>query len=131
MKESLRHYFKNYPFSILLILAVSYLSFFKPPSTLLDKVTYFDKVVHVGMYITISGLLWFEFFRSHKDAKPLWHGWVGAVLLPVLYGGAVELLQEYMTSYRGGDLWDFLANTVGVALGTLLAFTLLKRWIRH
>lgn len=125
------HYLKKYPLSLLLILTVTYLSFFRPPSTDLDKISNFDKVVHVGMYMVMSSLLWWEFFRSHQNGHPMWHGWVGAVILPVLYSGMVELGQEYLTAYRGGDWWDFLANTVGVLLGTLVALKVLRRWAEH
>jgi putative flippase GtrA len=36
--------------------------------------------------------------------------------------GAIELLQEYCTTYRGGDWFDLLANSVGVLLGTALGY---------
>ncbi len=130
MKGSIWHYLKSYPISLLIILAVTYLSFFKPPSTDLDDISNLDKVVHVCMYFGISLLLWWEFFKSHPKGQPLWHGWIGAVLLPVCYGGIVELLQASLTDYRGGDWWDFLSDAVGVLLALLVALTLLRRWFR-
>lgn len=130
MKAPVLHYIKTYPLSLLIILAVTYLSFFKPPSTDLDQISNLDKVVHVGMYFGISLLLWWEFFKSHPQGQPLWHGWVGAAILPVCYGGVVELLQSGLTDYRGGDWWDLLADVAGVALACLVALTLLRRWIK-
>ncbi|NDV81040.1 VanZ family protein [Bacteroides sp. 51] len=114
-------YIKKYPVSIAVILLVIYLSFFKPPS-LPDtdwEIPHLDKVVHMGMYFVMSGMLWWEFFRSHKSGLPMRRAWIGAFLFPVLFSGGVELLQEYCTTYRGGDWLDFLANTTGALLASL------------
>lgn len=123
------HYFKKYPVSILIIATVVYLSFFKPPS--IDtgfEIPHLDKVVHFCMYFGMSGMLWLEFLRSHKDKgnQRMTRAWVGACLLPVLFSGAVELLQEYCTDYRGGDWLDFLANATGALCASLIGYYLLR-----
>ena len=48
--------------------------------------------------------------------------WIGGFLLPVLFGGIIELLQEYYTVYRGGDWIDIAANTTGALLASLIAY---------
>lgn len=122
------YYIKKYPFSLLIILAVIYLSFFKPPSTRLSLIHNIDKVVHVCMYLGMSGMLWLEFIRAHKkDSVPMWHAWIGAFLCPVLFSGAVELLQQYCTTYRGGDWLDFAANSTGAVLASLVGWWLFVR----
>lgn len=116
------YFLKKYPVSLLVILAVIYLSFFRPPSTELSTIPNIDKVVHVCMYFGMSGILWLEFLRAHRrDRAPLWHAWVGALLCPVLFSGMVELLQAYCTTYRGGDWLDFAANTAGALLASGVA----------
>lgn len=115
-------YIKRYPLSLCVIAVVIYLSFFKPPSTDLAKIPHLDKFVHICMYGGLSGMLWLEFFRNHRKKMILWHAWVGAVLCPIVFSGAVELLQAYATSYRGGDWLDFLANATGVFLATGIAW---------
>ena len=122
------YFIKKYPLSLLVILAVIYLSFFRPPSTELSTIPNIDKVVHVCMYFGMSGMLWLEFLRAHRrDYAPLWHAWVGALLCPVLFSGAVELLQAYCTTYRGGDWWDFAANTAGALLASGVAQVVRKK----
>lgn len=118
------YYIKKYPVSLFIIAVVIYLSFFKPPSdTDLSKIPYIDKIVHCGMYFGMAGILWFEFLRNHRNNNaPIWHAWVGAFLCPVLFSGAVEILQEYCTEYRGGDWLDFAANTTGATLASLIAY---------
>lgn len=119
-------YLKRYPFSLLIIAAVIYLSFFRPPSVEVVKIPGLDKIAHICMYAGMSGMLWLEFFRNHRQSRVLWHAWVGAVLCPILFSGLVELLQEYCTTYRGGDWLDLLANSFGVFLATLVAWYLLR-----
>ncbi len=120
-------YIKRYPFSLLVISSVIYLSFFRPPSTDLNEIPYLDKVVHVCMYAGMSGMLWLEFLRNHrKFHAPLWHAWVGGLLCPVLFSGCVELLQEYCTTYRGGDWLDLLANATGALLGSVFVYLVIR-----
>ncbi|HJA84372.1 MAG TPA: VanZ family protein [Candidatus Bacteroides intestinavium] len=122
------YFLKKYPVSLLVILAVIYLSFFRPPSTELSTIPNIDKVVHVCMYFGMSGMLWLEFLRAHRrDRAPLWHAWVGALLCPVLFSGMVELLQAYCTTYRGGDWLDFAANTAGALLASGVAQVVRKK----
>ncbi|WP_373176069.1 VanZ family protein [Bacteroides eggerthii] len=121
------YYIKKYPVSLAVILTVIYLSFFKPPTTELGTIPNLDKVVHICMYFGMSGMLWLEFLRAHrKDHTPIWYAWVGAFICPVLFSGIVELLQEYCTTYRGGDWLDFAANTTGAVLASLAACLVLK-----
>ena len=121
------YYIKKYPVSLVIILAVIYLSFFKPPTTDLGTIPNLDKVVHICMYFGMSGMLWLEVLRAHRrDRTPMWHAWGGAFVCPVLFSGAVELLQAFCTTYRGGDWLDFAANTTGAVLASLVACFVLK-----
>jgi len=63
-----------------------------------------DKVVHIGIFATLSALLWKGF-----KLKPL-----AAILLLGSYGGAIELVQHFFTR-RHGDWFDLLADLAGVA----------------
>ena len=121
------YYIKKYPVSIIIILTVIYLSFFKPPSTELSKIPNIDKIVHLCMYFGMSGMLWLEFLRTHRKVPaPMWLAWIGAFFCPVLFSGCVELLQEYCTTYRGGDWLDFAANATGAVLASLVAYYVVR-----
>ena len=121
------YYIKKYPVSLLIILTVIYLSFFKPPTTDLSNIPNIYKIVLVCMFLGMSGMLWLEFLRAHqKGDSPLWHAWVGAFVCPVLFSGMVELLQEYCTTYRGGDWLDFAANTTGALIASLIGYFVLR-----
>lgn len=117
---------RKYPFSILIVLVVVYLSFFKPPKTPLDQVHDFDKVVHVCMYFGMSGMFWLEYMRSHLNRFKITHIFIGAVVFPIAFSGCIELLQEYCTTYRSGDWLDFTANSIGVILAGIIAYFFVK-----
>lgn len=122
------YYLKKYPLSIFIILVVTYLSFFKPPSVkVANEIPHLDKVVHFCMYFGMAGVLWVEFLRAHRKNKhPFWRAWIGACLMPILFSGLVEILQEYCTSYRGGDWFDFLANATGALCAGLVGYYILR-----
>lgn len=120
------YYLKRYPASLAIVLAVIYLSFFRPPSLQVVSIPGIDKLAHICMYGGLSGVLWLEHLRNHRHDMVRWHVWLGAVFCPIALSGLIELLQQYCTTYRGGDWLDFLANTTGVALATLIAWYMIR-----
>lgn len=122
------YYIKKYPVSLLIISDGNHIcrSLNRLPTDL-SNIPNIDKIVHVCMYLGMSGMLWLEFLRAHqKGDSPLWHAWVGAFVCPVLFSGMVELLQEYCTTYRGGDWLDFAANTTGALIASLIGYFVLR-----
>ena len=119
-------FIKRYKFSLLVVAVILFLSFFKPPHTELDEITNFDKMVHFGMYFVFSGVIWMEYLHSHAHAD--WRRLaVGAVVLPIVLSGGIELGQEYLTVYRGGDWWDFASNSTGVLVAAVTGYLFLRR----
>ena len=110
---------------------VIYLSFFKPPKV--DEALLFpgfDKVVHFCMYAGVSGMLWLEFFLNYRRGiAPKAHGFIGALVCPILMSGLIEIGQANLTTYRGGDWFDLLANICGVLAATVFAWLVIHPWI--
>lgn len=128
----MKGFIKRHSFSLIFILAVTYLSLFRPPKTSLNEIDHLDKVVHFGMYFVMSSVLWLEYLaaRHHRDI-PWWHVMVGAMLCPVFYGGFMELLQAFTTTYRSGDWLDFVFNTLGVLSGSAFCYFVVRPlWFR-
>lgn len=68
-----------------------------------------DKLVHASMYAVLA-------VAAFADCRPqgLSRGaWAFLLLLPLVYGGVLELLQEFCTVARTGDWFDLLADVVG------------------
>ena len=116
----------RYTVSWLLIVAILLTCFLPVPETEMDDVPFIDKWVHILMYLMLSSSLWIEYLRSHThiDYPNLC---VGAIVLPIVLSGLIELGQAYCTTTRSGDWLDFLANVTGVGLGALLGFTVYRR----
>jgi VanZ family protein len=127
MTGSIWRFIKGYPFSILLILVVTYLSLMNPPKLNFHLFQGWDKVVHFCMYAGLSGVIWLEYLVKHRKMKiKLLRAIIGPIIVPVLFGGFIELCQHYFTRSRSGDWMDFFANTVGVITASLIAWFFLR-----
>ena len=120
--------FRRYPLSMLclaLIWILSLTPFF--PETPLDDVEFIDKWTHLVMYGGTSAVIWWEYLRSHRIIN--WHRllWIAVAGMMVL-GGVIELLQAYCTTTRSGEWLDFIADTVGVLIGSGLGCLMYIGW---
>jgi len=79
-----------------------------------------DKVEHFLAY-TILGA-WF----GGVLARRYWIVFIGLVI----FGALIEVVQA-MTTYRSGDPYDLLADTLGVVAGIGLARLGAMRWLRY
>ena len=121
------YYIKHYPFSITIILIVAYLSFFHPPSLEVPTFSGMDKVAHFCMYAGLSGMLWIEFLLNHrKKTMDIRYAIIGAIICPIIFGALIEILQQYMTDYRQGDILDFIANTSGVIISSVICWYVIR-----
>ena len=125
------YFLKTYPLSCLCVACIWTLCLVPIPATPLDDIQMIDKWTHFAMYGGLCTLLWVEYGLHHhrmKRGKVLCYG----VLLPLLLGGMVEVVQATCTGgNRSGDILDFLADGVGVALGTLIGIPVALRLSRR
>lgn len=119
---------KRYPLSLLEVITIWVVCLIPVPETPLDDVAFIDKWTHFVMYGTLSLTIWMEYYRNNHAIKPLLsrESILFAFLLPVIQGGLIELAQKYLTTCRSGDWLDFVCNTLGVVLGTLLATIIIR-----
>lgn len=70
----------------------------------------FDKFIHASAYflLTLSWLLAFN--KNLKQSKSN----IFAIILVVVYGIVIEVLQGILTNNRQPELFDLLANLVGI-----------------
>lgn len=129
----MRYIFKNYIKTLLLlaiITLVSLINLNKIDAPALVKIPHLDKLVHFGMYATLTfTFLWENYARHHYQvivSKALTIG-----ILSALFGILMEISQQLITNYRSGNAWDELANITGVVCGWI-AFKILKQntWLR-
>ena len=103
------------------LIAIMCLTFYKPVGLVrTPAIVGIDKSVHFAMYFTLCAVFWYETFRMTLRPKPLLMA-LFAVILPIIFSGAMEYLQYLLTSYRTGDFDDFVFNTVGVLAALLFS----------
>lgn len=122
-------YLKRYPLSIITIVAILYLSFFRPPQTSLSDIKNIDKIVHTCMYGGLTFILWIEHLLQHKSIIKK-HLVIGGMLCPILMSALIELGQSTLTQTRSGEWADLLANITGVILGSILSYYIAYPYIR-
>jgi len=112
-------YLRRYPFSLLLAVVIVILSLAPIPDIkLAEDVPLADKWTHMVMYGALTLVIWFDYKRSHKQLNAL-KLLLFAFLAPVAMGGLLELAQAYLTTCRSGEWMDFVANSIGVCIGTV------------
>ncbi len=104
-----------------MIVAFILVSTLEPPRYVPD-LHIWDKLEHAlaffGMTLWFSGLI-----GRHR------YGWLAVWLL--LLGGGIEIAQGLMGWGRDMDIWDFVADALGVAVGLALALGGLSAWPRQ
>ena len=85
---------------------------------------YVDKIGHLLMYLTLSITFTYEIVRK-KHKIPVRKTLIIIVLFAIMYGGVMELIQEFLITTRSGDWIDFGFNVAGASLG--MPFFLLFR----
>lgn len=114
--------------AILFVLAIIYtlglatVSLIKIESDGLSSVSFLhaDKVFHFCVYVGLTLFWHFYYFRRREVTDYKANLWI--CLGAILFGMLIEVLQKELTTYRGFEVLDMLANSLGV----LLAFMLLR-----
>ena len=111
---------QRYPFSLLLLAVIIYLSLFRFETDSLPKITNLDKLAHFLMYAGFCSVVWLEYLLTHSSLnfrKIFW----GAIVAPVAFSGAMELAQMFVTDYRSCDFYDFIFNVLGIVAATIFS----------
>ena len=90
-----------------------------------------DKIVHCIMFGGLTGAVIFDFMR--------WRGrdcrlrpfvmWLAVGML--IFAAADEWAQGALGAGRTSDVWDFVADTVGILLATVTAPPVVRAILRH
>lgn len=120
--KSIINFILCYPLSLLLTAAIWVACLMSVPRTPLHDVTLIDKWTHIVMFMMLCLAIWHEWRQNHKGEKTKWGKlllWAWA--LPLIMGGAVELVQAYCTDgRRTGDWIDVIANALGCTMALIV-----------
>ena len=82
-----------------------------------------DKVVHGVMYLMLSVALMVPVSRQWASRVI---PYVCVCVGSVAYGGLIEVLQQFCTRSRSGEITDLLADAAGALIGVLLVYGITK-----
>lgn len=97
------------------VFALSLIVLFSPGSTVPSGPPNSDKVVHALLFAALA-----------ITARAAGIGWRAAAAWILAYAALSEVLQATLPINRGGSLWDWVADAVGLAVG-LLAYESITR----
>ena len=114
---------QSYWKSLLSVIVIIYLSF-APPSDFQEipkvNILFFDKIVHVALYIFLT-IIFINDFRNHnKFSKNNSIYIVQCLLFPIILGGCIEIAQDKWFYPRTAEWVDWFADILGVSIGLLI-----------
>jgi len=109
--------------SILSVVVILYLSF-APPSDFSEmpkvNILFFDKIVHVALYLFLTIVLIFDFRSHNKFSKNNSIYIVQCILFPIVLGGCIEIAQDKWFYPRTAEWVDWLADILGVTIALVV-----------
>ena len=110
--------------SLLVWAGITWLSLVKEvPVPLMAEVPLADKWGHMLAYFVFALILADDCYRAHLSTPAIY---LWAILLPIAYGGLIELIQPHFPP-RQGEWLDWAADCIGVVIGVVL-FLLYHLW---
>lgn len=127
----MKYWPKRWVTTALVVLAILYLTLVPRPLPDNDiEIPGLDKVVHAVMFGGLAAVACIDAAmrgRNRFVALRRRQVWVVA-MAAAAFGGAVEMAQAAMGAGRSGDMFDFVADCAGVAVGILSAMCALRAW---
>ncbi|MDR0680572.1 MAG: VanZ family protein [Dysgonamonadaceae bacterium] len=120
---------KKYGLSILFCAIILVLCFISTKPLPKVPISNFDKMVHLIMFLGLSGVVFFDNTLYLKNRISYWRIVFGSFLFPTLFSGLVELMQEYFPIDRTGDWMDFLFDAIGSFIGLAICMTI-NTWLK-
>jgi len=117
----MRKFVINYWKTILCSLCILALSMAPFSGNRFETIPYTDKLVHAIMYAILTFILLYD-YSKYRTVKTIRH-YKTLIILPILYGGLMEIMQGLLTTTRSADMFDFLANSIGVFIGLIISYT--------
>jgi VanZ family protein len=86
-----------------------------------------DKIAHFGMFFLLSAVSLLDYYKLHDENPPAFRWIFWGLVIPVIYGGVIEILQKYFFTSRSAEMGDWIADILGSVTATLLAIILLQK----
>lgn len=110
---------KNNIFSIAFSLVILYLSLANTETFEeigFFDIPYLDKFTHFGLYFMFMSVIMLEHRNSFINTRQI----ILVALVPVFFGGLMELFQTGFTTTRRADILDIMFNSAGTAVAVCI-----------
>lgn len=108
----------------LVICAIAYGCLLRKPLYSLPPIEHGDKWVHWLAFLLLTVVLYWDSRTAGLKQRRIW---MLVVVFPIIYGGLIEVLQDKFFYPRVGDWADWLADIVGVVIGTVICM-IIRKW---
>jgi len=89
-----------------------------------------DKFAHFTFFFVLSFALGHDLWVQRVDFSTkkmkVW-----GILVPMVYGGIIEIMQATLTTTRSGDVVDFCFDTLGAICGYFVASKFVPKWFER
>ena len=126
----LKYYFPALAWGVIIFILLSLPEDNLPDLSFWQKIPYFDKLVHFGLFAIFSFLLCLAFKNQLCFNLLIKHWKVSSFLISTLYGGITEVSQKLFFT-RSAELGDFLADICGSVLGVIIFNFIVKKYCRN
>lgn len=92
------------------------------PDTSFLNIPYFDKIVHIFLFLVFVFLLAYGFAKQNRFNILHRKFLLLSLLTGVIYGGLTEIFQEVIFTERTSDFFDFIADIAGCLTGLIFFF---------
>ena len=89
------------------VVTICWLSFSSIDTVLVPKFFSADKIGHFGMYFILGYLI-------NRAAYPNYRIFNLVIITAILFAISTELIQNYFVENRQGEVFDFMANFIGI-----------------
>jgi VanZ family protein len=100
-----------------------------PENNTESSIPHFDKIVHFGLFFTLStGYL----IENHINKKwPEKRLLLRTIVFTAAFGALIECLQEMLTTYRSADIHDWFADLTGIAVAIIFGMLFIVKRINN
>ena len=105
---------RGYWKTIVVCIGILYVSLVRDPGISLPTFVGADKWVHGLMYAILGAMACWDSIRMELKG---WRLGLISIVLPIVYGGVIEVIQEQWFAPRSGEWMDWGADCIGVIIG--------------
>ena len=113
-----------------IILFLSIIPSSELPEFSLWRIFSFDKLVHAAMYGALTFQIMKALIRQYANWTLRYNAARISFITSTIYGGLIELYQEFLTPDRYGDWMDLISNIIGAIIGIILFRIIFIEYIR-